>query len=161
MAGVDILASVMTGATAAFLAELPPLHKGKAEPVYLYPDPAQHLSADSDTRPKERFLKWYREHKPEAIVTSSAPIAYWLMEEGYRLPQDVAVVSATLQEGEPLTSGIVEASREIGAAAADFLVGSLQRGEYGIPATPQRILLEGKWLDVKTTGKKINRPSRK
>jgi len=98
-----------------------------------------------DDRYKSQFLKWYRAHKPDAIITATSPVAEWLMEEGYCLPEDVAVVCASLQKEDTL-SGVVEASRETGRAAADFLVSMLQRGEYGIPAVSQRILLEGNWF---------------
>ncbi len=53
-----------------------------------------------------------------------------------------------------MLAGIVEASREIGSAAADFLVGMLQRGEHGVPRVPQRILLEGQWNEGTTLDRK-------
>ena len=99
---------------------------------------------------KKRLLKWYRAHKPDAIISPTVPVYEWLAEEGYKIPKDVAVVSASLHE-EGAVSGIVEAARETGRAAADFLVSMLQRGEYGFPATPQSVLLEGKWNDWTTT----------
>ena len=140
--------------TAAYRAEMPVLlPASQAIPIHLYSDPMD-FSSTASKKNTELFLKWYREYKPEAIITSSSPIAHWLTDAGYSVPKDVAVVSATLQEGEPLWSGIVEASREIGRAAADFLVGMLQRGEYGIPSIAQRVLLEGKWVAGKTIGKK-------
>jgi LacI family transcriptional regulator len=139
--------------TAAFHAELPTVAGSHSIPVHLYSDLLHRSSAALRKEQLELFLKWYRTHKPEAIITPSSPVLQWLTAAGYRMPQDVALVSATLQEGEPLLSGIVESSREIGRAAADFLVSMLQRGEYGIPLTPQRVLLEGHWLVGKTSGK--------
>ncbi len=127
--------------------------RGRAFPIYFYSHIEESASVASRKEHKKRFMKWFLDHKPDAIVTSASPVASWLTDEGYNVPGDVAVVSATLQEGEPYYSGIIEPSREIGRAAADFVVRMLQHGEYGIPAIPQRVLLEGKWTSGKTTGK--------
>lgn len=135
--------------TAAYGAELPALARSQTLPILLLGDPAQYPRAQ-DKDYKKLVLKWYRTHKPEAIITPANPVAEWLMEAGYRSPKDVAVVCASMQE-ESFISGMIEDSREIGRAAADFLVGMLQRGEHGIPKTPQRVLLEGNWFAGKTT----------
>ena len=145
--------------TAAYRAELPKLPQSQAIPIYLYMDGKNHDSAAARKQIEKAFLKWYRDYKPEAILTSSSPVLTWLKAGGYKVPQDVAVVSAALQEDEPLMSGIAEASRAIGGAAADFLVSMLQRGEHGLPRVPQRVLLEGSWLEGKTIEKKV--PMRK
>ena len=138
--------------TAAYRAELPILPHSEEIPIHLYPDPVLHAPVAKEKNAKSLLLKWYREHKPEAIVSSTTPVTPWLMEEGYQVPEEVAVVSASLHE-EDLVGGVVEASREIGRAAANFLVGMLQRGEYGIPAIPQRTLLEGHWYAGKSVAK--------
>ena len=133
--------------TAAYQAELPTTTRSETIPVCLLGEDGR---GDVNGEYKKRLLKWYRAHKPDAIISPTVPVYEWLMEEGYHIPKDVAVVSASLHE-EGAVSGIVEAARETGRAAADFLVSMLQRGEYGVPATPQRVLLEGKWHDGKTT----------
>ncbi len=134
--------------TAAFQAEAP---AGADAPVHLFSHPLHAPSPTASAEIKAAFLKWYRQHKPDAILAAADPVAYWLADAGYRVPDDVVVVNATLQEGEPFQGGIVESSREIGCAAANFLAGMLQRGEYGAPRVPQRVLLEGTWFDGKTT----------
>lgn len=136
--------------TAAYRSELPTPSRGKAIPICLLGEGMR--SYPSDQGYKQQVLKWYRAHKPDAIITPTIPVAEWLMEEGYQVPKDVAVVSMSLHR-EGTVSGILEAARETGRAAADFLVGMLQRGEYGIPSTPQRILLEGNWFAGKTVVK--------
>lgn len=141
--------------TAAYRAELPTLPQSQAIPIHLYSDGKNNDSAAARKQNEKNFLKWYRQYKPQAILTSSSPINIWLKAGGYSAPEDVAVVSAALQEDERQVSGIVEASREIGRAAADFLVGMLQRGEHGIPSVPQRVLLEGSWFEGTMIEKKV------
>ncbi|MCE0496842.1 MAG: LacI family transcriptional regulator [Methylacidiphilales bacterium] len=135
--------------TAAYSAALPVLPGSQTIPILQLGERARSARA-SDKKDHLHVLKWFRAHKPEAIISPTTPVAEWLIEAGYRLPKDVAVVNTSLHK-EAFVSGIVEDSREIGRAAADFLVGMLQRGEYGVPSTPQRVLLEGKWYGGKTT----------
>ena len=138
--------------TAAYRADFPKALRGQIPPVCLLKAKARASSINLDNGFKPMFLKWFRTHKPDAIITPTIPVVEWLTEEGYQVPKDVAVVCASLHY-EGITSGIVEASREIGCAAANFLVGMLQRGEYGIPTIPQRVLLEGTWYTAKPAGK--------
>ncbi|MDD5350079.1 MAG: substrate-binding domain-containing protein, partial [Chthoniobacteraceae bacterium] len=138
--------------TAAYRTEMLP--QNEAIPIHFYSEMTYWHAPEAEKKTVvKEFLEWYRKYKPDAIITSSSPVFYWLTDAGHRVPEDVAVASATLQEGESLTSGIIEPSPEIGHAAADFLVSMLQRGEYGVPAIPQRVSLEGKWFDGKTIGK--------
>jgi DNA-binding LacI/PurR family transcriptional regulator len=142
--------------TAAYRTELTLLPDSQDIPISLL----KGRSDTSDNRHKEQFLKWYRAYKPHAIVSPTSPVMEWLLEEGYDIPGKVAVVSASLQLEERL-SGLVEASHETGAAAGSFLVSMLQRGDYGLPAVPQRILLEGHWWPGSTLGAPPARPARK
>jgi DNA-binding LacI/PurR family transcriptional regulator len=137
--------------TAAYRSELPTTTRGKEIPICLLKTRAGN-AANHDDGYKQQVLKWFRTHKPEAIVTPTIPVVEWLTEEGYQVPKDVAVVCMSLHY-EGITTGIIEASREIGCAAANFLVSMLQRGEYGIPSLPQRVLMEGTWYTAKPTGK--------
>jgi LacI family transcriptional regulator len=134
--------------TAAYRSELPTLPRSQAIPILLL----EGLSSDLKNTHHEFVWKWYRRHKPDAIITPTSPVVEWLAEGNYRVPKDVAVVSASMHE-EAFGSGIVEASRETGRAAANYLISMLQRGEYGIPSNPQRVLLEGSWYDGKSLGK--------
>jgi len=129
--------------TAAYQAELPGLPESQTLPIcFLDLNARTGKAAGGD---KEQVLDWYRRYKPEAIITPSTPVFEWLTESGCNVPEDVAVVSLSLHR-EGLVSGIVEASRETGRAAANFLAGMLQRGEYGVPSIAQRVLLEGGWF---------------
>ncbi len=134
--------------TAAYLAEKPAEPRSEAVPLCLLEVQGEPATA-ADKDYKQLFLKWYRRHRPDAIITPSTPVFEWLREEGYQVPKDVGVVSLSLQE-EGVVSGILESSRETGKRAGNFLAGMLQRGEYGIPAIAQRVLLEGTWFAGKT-----------
>jgi DNA-binding LacI/PurR family transcriptional regulator len=91
------------------------------------------------------FLKWFKAHRPDVILVVDRHILDWLIEAGVRVPQDVAYVSPSLQESNQDHAGVLEPSLEVGHTAGEFLVGMLNRGEFGIPRIPRRILLDGLW----------------
>lgn len=99
------------------------------------------------------FLKWAKAHRPDAILVVDKHILDWLTEAGYRVPEDIAYVSPSLQVSNTGHAGVREPSLDVGRAAGDFLAGMLTRGEFGVPEVPRRILLEGFWqpgLTVRT-----------
>lgn len=44
-------------------------------------------------------------------------------------------------------AGIDENPREVGAAAVDYVAGMIHRNERGVPLLPQRVLIDGTWVD--------------
>ncbi|MET0262519.1 MAG: LacI family DNA-binding transcriptional regulator [Rariglobus sp.] len=99
---------------------------------------------------REIFLKWVKTHRPDAVLVVDRHILDWLTEAGYRVPEDIAYVSPSLQESNVEHAGVFETSHDVGRAAGDFLAGMLARGEFGIPEVPRRILLDGFWQLGKT-----------
>lgn len=100
------------------------------------------------------FLKWLQTHRPDAVLVVDRHILDWLREAGLRVPEDIAYVSPSLQKSNTNHAGVLEPSLEIGHTAGEFLVGMLNRGEYGVPQIPRRILLDGAWQQ----GPTVRRP---
>jgi LacI family transcriptional regulator len=103
----------------------------------------------SDTN-RDIFLKWVKANRLDSVLVVDRHILDWLTEAGYRVPEDIAYISPSLQESNVEHAGVFETSHDVGRAAGDFLVGMLARGEFGIPEVPRRILLDGIWQIGKT-----------
>ncbi|HEY0257589.1 MAG TPA: LacI family DNA-binding transcriptional regulator [Candidatus Methylacidiphilales bacterium] len=128
--------------TAAYHIGFSPQRSAKYLPPFYIPG----NNAPTPGKPsREKFLAWFRKHEPDAVIFLDWDIVQWLRDEGLRIPEDVGLASPILQESQVAHSGILEPSRDIGRVAADFVVGMIQRGEFGSPRIPQRILLEGRW----------------
>lgn len=96
------------------------------------------------------FRDWFQRHRPEVVAcTQSAPILRLLEELRLAVPRDVGVVSVSQAVGVPC-AGVSHDLRILGTAAVDTLIGALHRNEYGIPANPYSILLNGTWCDGAT-----------
>lgn len=123
-------------------------------PLHIIPgrDEPRNLAAA-----REGFLAWYKRHKPTAIVSHVGEIRGWLEAVGKHVPDDVSL--ATLSRVfEPTWSGIDQQESEIGRRALELLVSLFQSGERGAPATPLRLLVEGRWIEGETT-RRVGPPS--
>jgi len=107
---------------------------------------------------REVFFGWMKEHRPDAVLVVDRHILGWLREAGYGVPEDVAYVSPSLQKSNTDHAGVLEPSFEIGATAGEFLVGMLNRGEYGVPRIPRRIFLDGAWQQGATARAAVPAP---
>jgi LacI family transcriptional regulator len=96
------------------------------------------------------FLAWYKRHRPTAIISHVGEVRAWLEASGREVPSDVSL--ATLSRAfDPTWSGIDQQEAEIGRRALELLVSLFQSGERGAPATPLRLLVEGRWIEGETT----------
>ena len=98
----------------------------------------------------ESFKPWFDKYRPEVIVTGNSNLVAFLQPLGIKVPADVGVACPVVPERNGTLTGIFEDSFHIGEVAMDFLVAMIHRGERGIPAQPQRLLLEGIWNPGKT-----------
>lgn len=98
----------------------------------------------------DAFDAWYRQMGPDAVILSDVlvePVRRWARKAGKALPRDLALVGLDLGSGQRDLAGIDQRSEAIGAAACDVLAGALGRFEYGLPAVPLRVLVEGVWVE--------------
>jgi len=77
-------------------------------------------------------------------------IPTFLKQMKLSVPKDVGLAHHHVRTGDAVSSGIDENGRKIGAAALDYLVAMLNRQEFGVPDTPQHLLVEGRWVPGKT-----------
>lgn len=108
-------------------------------------------SPDCAASYKEDVLRWLKQHKPDAVLIPSGYLHSCLQQWGVRVPDDVALASLAVGEDERVVSGMNQNSRNVGRAAVDVLVSLLEKRETGIPQTPMHVLIDGVWMDGRTT----------
>lgn len=101
--------------------------------------------ANDDTAP---LAAWFRKHRPD-VIASTCPAATLrrLREMGLRVPQDVSLACAALNDDARFVAGISEHPEMIGAAAVDSVVELLHKDERGVPAVPRRLTIPGSWTE--------------
>ena len=141
--------------SSAYRSQMAIVPQSQSIPVLTYEDDHPRYRESYYLEGRKLFNTWFQRHRPEVVISTSHFLPQWADQLGYRIPDDLGVVNPILQEKPEARgiSGIVEATRQIGHAAAEFLVAMMQRGEYGIPECPQQILIEGKWFQGKTVKK--------
>jgi DNA-binding LacI/PurR family transcriptional regulator len=104
------------------------------------------LVADTSDWNRTNFLKWYYEHKPDAIVSITDDIRDWLEAEKIYAPADVGLAHLNWNEQKGDWSGINEHNELTGAAAAQLVIDQIMLNMRGIPACPKSVLIDGVWV---------------
>lgn len=95
---------------------------------------------------KEELIRWFRSHSPDAIIGHDCTVTKWLKEADIDVPRQVGFANLDLdQSTEEGQAGIWQNLSEAGAAAVDMVTTQMQRNEFGIPANPRLLLIEGVW----------------
>ena len=98
---------------------------------------------------KDDFKKWVDRHRPDAIIANIPEYFIWARELGLE-PPNFAYVSLSAGEKYPEYSGIDQNSKLVAAAAVDSIVAQINRNEFGLPAQPKTVMVQGSWYEGKT-----------
>ena len=96
------------------------------------------------------FAEWQKEYQPDAIVTRLAVVLRSVARLGLEVPRDIGVAFHSLDEARNDLSGMKKNSYLIGVMAIDLLIDMLHRNERGLPETPYRMMVEGRWWEGTT-----------
>lgn len=116
-------------------------------PLFVIPGPDEPANVNTA---RASFLAWFDRHRPTAIISTVSEVRDWLAALGLSFPADLSLVTLS-RIHDPEWSGIDQQERLIGARAVELLISLFQSGERGLPATPLRLLIEGRWIDHGTT----------
>lgn len=94
---------------------------------------------------RERFLKWFDRHRPEAVIGTVQPAREWLGERGVDCPRDVGLVSLDWDDELRDFAAVDQNATAVGGAAVDLVLAQMRRNERGIPAIPQTVLVDSQW----------------
>ncbi len=96
------------------------------------------------------FVHWYREHRPDAILTENDDLLEFLRRAGARVPQDVGVAHLEITDARRNWAGIDPLPEALGAAALDLLAGQLFRNEPGARHAHESVRITGRWREGAT-----------
>ncbi|MEM6821603.1 MAG: LacI family DNA-binding transcriptional regulator [Verrucomicrobiota bacterium] len=112
--------------------------------------PASILLYDLKTGAQE-FADWVEKFKPDAVCSVVPEVRDWVTDLGFKVPDDLGLVTLDWEECQGDWSGINQDSALVGKASVDLLVQMLQRNELGVPERPYGIMTEGFWVDGQTS----------
>lgn|GEM_PF-281816 len=109
----------------------------------------EQVEALTTSATASQLAAWLLKEKPDALVSYEHFGAERFTTLGLRVPEDLAFAALNVEEGSTAT-GVNCRAEELGAAAVDLLVSSLQINQLGIPATPRHVTLEATWSEGRT-----------
>jgi len=138
--------------SAGFLCEQENLPPEGRIPMFLFPEPEPvenwiNESKEDVVAPLGSFERWYRECRPEVIISKGSFVWPRFKEMGLRVPRDVAFVDVFLEEFTGGIAGVRQNHETVGALAVEILAGQLQHNKYGVPQIPTTTFVEGTWFD--------------
>ena len=98
----------------------------------------------------ENFATWYRAHRPDALLVFGTETARWMHDLKIRAPEDVGFAHLDWDPSMGECAGVNQRNDQVGSAAVDLLTSNLHINEFGVPACPKTILIEGVWVPGKT-----------
>jgi LacI family transcriptional regulator len=109
-------------------------------PQLLFPtnDPARGADA---------FVRWMKEHRPDALISFHTPVPGWLKQLGLRIPEDVGFVVHDWTKAMTEFAGIHHRRDHVASAAVDLLATQLLHHERGVPEVPRQILIPPVWVE--------------
>lgn len=120
---------------------------------------AHHCCCHSDAHPprflpekwtEKSFLKWWKKHRPDAVVSTDHRVLQWLRNAGCSIPEDVGFVDLEWNVTREACAGIDQQWYRQGREAINFLSERLYLNELGLLDNPQKILIEGQWVSGPT-----------
>lgn len=101
---------------------------------------------------KKQFLKWYRLHKPDAVlgIGPDNPL-HWMREHEVSIPHRTSYANIDLDHRKKnVVAGALQNMNAVGAVAVDLVTAGISRNEHGIPSDPKIILMDSIWSDAPT-----------
>ena len=106
----------------------------------------------------EQLLQWVKTHRPEVIVGAYPYHAEFFRKNGFRVPEDLGLISMGVHAWDPPTAGLDMRAAEIDRAAVDVVVAQINHNEKGIPSAPRDVLIEGTWHEGPTVRPLVANP---
>lgn len=100
---------------------------------------------------RTELLDWYRNARPDVVVTELHEALGWLRAGGVVVPDACGFAMCARHPEHADCAGIDENSAVTGVAAVDLLTSLVERGEFGVPCYPQNVLIEGAWSPIGQT----------
>jgi len=91
--------------------------------------------------------EWIERHRPDAVIGNGLPAYDALRSVGVRMPKDIGFVSLDCLASDHAIAGINQMRREAGRKVVDLVVEQMETNEYGIPARPKTVMVDGVWKD--------------
>ena len=138
--------------SAGFLCEQQNLAASERIPLFLFPEAEPVAAWINESKsevvaPPVAFKRWFKQHRPEVIISKASFVQPRFAELKLRVPADVAFADVFLEKFHGGCAGVRQNHETVGELAVEILAGQLQHNKYGVPEIPTTTYVEGTWFD--------------
>lgn len=99
-----------------------------------------------DDTPLATFRKWFKQARPEVLLTLIGHERLWLDALGVNIPDQLALV-CLIRPTEPFYAGVEEPNFELGRMTLETVASKILHNQFGLPENPRLTLISGTWCD--------------
>lgn len=99
---------------------------------------------------RETFVSWFKKHSPDVVLSHVSELVTWMEECGARIPDDHGFVCLNSLRASVPCAALDHQPKEIGARAAELVVGQILHNESGPPAQPSLTSVPTRWIEGPT-----------
>lgn len=99
---------------------------------------------------KKKLTHWIQENKPDVILTATQSILGYLVELGFKIPEDFGLVNLELNEDIGHRAGTYFNWYEMGSIAAKHVIESILSNNLGPVSNPVTTIVSPLWADGKS-----------
>lgn len=93
------------------------------------------------------LVAWFKECRPDAVLSSYPDVYGLLSAGGVRFPEDAGYATLSWRKDQAHLCGICPPAEALGACMVDLVVGQIYRNENRLPESPKTVLVEGTWQE--------------
>jgi len=96
------------------------------------------------------FEQWYRNERPDVILTLYHEVQRWLGSMNLTSPKDVGLIQLEWRSDHPHWAGVCQHNDIVGEVAVEMLISMIHHNENGISPFPRATLIGSTWIDGST-----------
>lgn len=127
-------------------------------PIFASDNPPRgvRFSESADRIAAEKFREWFLQWRPDAVLTLAGREKRWLDAMNLKIPRDVGL-ACLAEPSDTRFARIDEKGEVVGATALELVAAQIARNEFGPPAHPKVMMIEGRWKNGVTLRNRTNR----
>ena len=109
----------------------------------------------------QKFRPWMDRYRPDAVLGFNETFGWLLVNEGFRVPQDVGFASlhttpdSLFPRSKDCTAGMKTMDPECLLAAVELVDQQIRHHQYGLSWEPRTLMIHSKWIDGETLPSRV------
>lgn len=94
--------------------------------------------------------RWIKQYRPELIFSYQFWLKRSLTQLGYKIPEDIGLVSPLLSDDDLTLSGMTQPIEDLGIMGVEMVHSKIMLNQRGLPQCQKALVAEGKWYEGET-----------